>query len=70
MIDPYSETWAAVATHADDQIARARLALETRGMSAVETEYERGRIAALKAVLSLAQPKRRPEIHPEPGYAS
>lgn len=55
MIDPHSETWIAVRNHARDQIHKAHDRLEMKGFP--DSEYERGRIKALKDILELVEPK-------------
>lgn len=55
-IETASATWAVVKSHCEADIERARRALEMTGTSPVETEFQRGRIAALRSVLSLSKP--------------
>jgi hypothetical protein len=57
MIDFSSSTWQAVKEHADAAIENARLRLETSGLSAAETEFQRGRIKAMKDILAMAEPR-------------
>lgn len=57
MLDPTSPTWAAVKAKADDTIETARQRLSTRGFSQLNSEYERGRIAAMKELLDMAKPR-------------
>lgn len=57
MIDPYSETWRRVCKHANDELDQARTALEQPGLPAAETEFQRGRIAALRTLLALTEDK-------------
>lgn len=64
MIDPYSETWRRVRKHATDEIEIARTELERSGMPAIDTEFRRGRIAALRALLALGEPKPDTPIQP------
>jgi hypothetical protein len=64
-VDPYSETWCAVAKFANEQLAAAWLQLEQPRLDAVSTEYERGRIRSLRALLALAD-EPEPEIQGAP----
>jgi hypothetical protein len=57
MVDPQSATWEAVSAAIGDSLATARRRLETPGLPAPETEHERGRIAALRHILALAEPR-------------
>jgi len=57
MIDPNSQTWAAIKAHCEAQIERSAARLEIPGLSMPETENERGAIKALKGLLDLARPK-------------
>lgn len=50
-IDTGSETWRAVVKHAEAEIERARGRLETPG--APHPDYERGIIAAMRALMSV-----------------
>lgn len=61
-IDVHSSTWLALKERMDKDIAAARIALETKGLSPTDTEYHRGRISALRDLLRLPEPK--PEIKP------
>lgn len=54
-IDPNSRTWKAVERHADSRIVRSRATLESHGTTMETTEYERGRIDAMKELLRLAE---------------
>lgn len=55
-VDRYSDTWAAVSAWAADEIDEATGRLCAHGLSVVETEYQRGRIAALRGLLRLIEP--------------
>lgn len=57
MIDPYSQTWLEVKEHAEKATEAATSAIIARGTDQAETEYHRGRIAALRAVLELGKPR-------------
>lgn len=57
MIDTNSSVWRDLRKHAETEIEAARLRLETPSMSAIETEFERGIVKALRDVLALAKPK-------------
>jgi hypothetical protein len=56
MVDPHSQTWLAVLEAARQQMHIARVRLEKPGLSPVDTEFERGRIAALTALVGIAEP--------------
>lgn len=56
MIDIHSRTWDAVKAKAVKTLSDARSRLEARNIDPVTTEYERGRIQAMKDILSLATP--------------
>lgn len=65
MIDPYSETWRRVRKHAADEIEVARSTLEQPGTGQLTTEFQRGRIAALRALIAIGEPddpKRKVEV--------
>ena len=66
-IDPNSPTWRAVAYWANSEIEAARIALETTATPQAETEHQRGRIAQLRRLLQLTQPR---PVMPDagPGY--
>ena len=57
MIDTFSETWWTVRDWANAEIARLSLLLETSGTDISVTENHRGRIATLRGVIALAEPK-------------
>lgn len=57
MIDKNSETWTAVAKWANDQITDAHTAIERVGLPDTEANQLRGRIAASRELLKLAEPK-------------
>lgn len=59
MIEPQSLSWIAVRRHVDAEIERHRTALES-DLGPVETATLRGKIAALKKILALAEPKAPP----------
>ena len=61
-IDPHSATWKAIAEDARQRIEDAHSRLESRGLPIADTEFERGRIKALRDILALADP---PDIIPE-----
>lgn len=58
MIDPASATWGAVVAHCKRNIDEARDRLETAGLDAVQTERERGKIAAYREIMSLVRERR------------
>ena len=66
MIEATSQTWIAVRKAAEGMIEVDRSALEARGLPDVDTEYLRGRIAALKDVLDLTKPPIDMESGPIP----
>lgn len=53
-IDFNSQSWMALKGWAEDEIENIRQDLETPQTDAVETEFLRGRIAALRCVLDLS----------------
>ena len=53
MIDRQSATWRAVATWAGKELATASEANEATGLPTAETEYLRGRIAAVRELMAL-----------------
>lgn len=55
-IETHSATWDAVRKHIDAELETSRRRLEATGMALAETEYERGRIAALNGILGLTKP--------------
>jgi len=57
-IDKASATWAAVRTWATEQKADALKTLTTRGLGIEATEFERGRLTELEALLALENPRR------------
>ncbi len=57
MIDQHSTTWQSVVKHAEATIESARKRLEMQSLGPTETEYERGRIKALRDLLALTQPQ-------------
>jgi len=61
-IDIDSPTWATVCKWAESQISAAQMILETPNTCLEATERERGRIAALRALMKLAT--RTPYIPP------
>jgi hypothetical protein len=66
-IEQHSDTWLVIRTHAEEQIEKAHAKLELRGTDANDTQFERGRIAALRTLLALAKP--RPVIQADsPSY--
>ena len=57
MIDPFSQTWKEIAALANAQLVQATAELEATGLDLAATEFQRGRIAVLKGILSMAVPK-------------
>ena len=66
-IDPYSETWRAVEDHAKQVIEHGRTALEATGTGQERTEFQRGRIAAMRGLLGLLQREQDPTLPPSMG---
>lgn len=56
-IDPSSRTWRAIRAWAEKGLKRSRDAIETPGYGTMETEFERGRIAALRELVALPAPR-------------
>lgn len=56
-LDIHSPTWRAVKTWAEAELTAARSRLEQAGVSATESDIERGDIRRLKALLALADDK-------------
>lgn len=55
-LDFHSPTWRALERHAEQQIATLRERNDSPSMDALRTADTRGRIAAWKELLALAQP--------------
>jgi hypothetical protein len=58
MINTRDPVWAAVSHLCEQGIENARKNLEAHGKDIGDTEYERGQLAAFKAVLDLAKPEK------------
>lgn len=56
-IEPHSETWRTLAAEVEKQLAQAKGQLESPGLDHETTQFERGRIAAMKQILALATPR-------------
>jgi hypothetical protein len=56
MIDAYSDTWRGVAAKANEVIESCRSRLETSDQSYGESQWLRGRIAAMRELLDLVRP--------------
>lgn len=70
MIETQSATWQAIVEACEKHISEAQLRLEAHGRDLGTTEYERGKIAALRRILSLANPPRPvPTPPPNSGFA-
>ncbi len=54
IVNPHEMSWLAVEKHARTEIERHRDRLETEGLMDTETQFIRGKIAALRDVLKLA----------------
>lgn len=59
-VDLNSPTWRAVSAHAQQQIATLREKNDSQSMDAISTAHTRGRIAAWKELLALANPAPAP----------
>lgn len=57
IVDAYSETWIAIRERANEIIEAARGRLELADQSQNESQYLRGKIAAMREVLDMAKPK-------------
>lgn len=57
MIDPNSATWSAVKALAESTVVDACARLESPGTPIGETEFERGRIWAMRELLRLETPR-------------
>lgn len=64
MIDPHSLTWQAVTKAIAEDVADAQKRLERTGLDLSETEFERGRIAALRQIERLAEPREQIPVDP------
>ena len=56
MINTSDSTWLTISQHAKGEIEKHRTLLETPGLDPLSSEHARGCIAALRAVLGLANP--------------
>lgn len=65
MIEIHSDTWREVSRRAGEARAEALALLVQPGLPATDTEFQRGRIAALDAVLALAEPRAKPSFPQE-----
>jgi hypothetical protein len=57
MIDAYTDTWRAVAAKANDVIEACRNRMEQNDQSYGETQFLRGRIAAMRELLEMVKPR-------------
>lgn len=55
-IDANSRVWQNIADHINAEIQATQKSLEVRGLDIATTEFERGRIKALREILDLAAP--------------
>lgn len=60
-LDPFSPTWSALKTWANERIVAELKNLEARGLPVADTEFARGRIDALRKLLTLTDPKPQPD---------
>lgn len=58
IIETSSPTWRAVKGWAEERLDASRTAIEPHGVAPERTEYERGRIAALRELLQLPEPRK------------
>jgi uncharacterized membrane protein YccC len=56
MIDASTDTWRAVVAECNNQIEAARTRLEANDQHYGESQFLRGRIAALREILAMARP--------------
>jgi hypothetical protein len=56
MIDAYTDTWRGVAAKCNEIIEAGRTRLEASEQSFGESQYIRGQIAAMRAILDLVKP--------------
>jgi hypothetical protein len=64
-VEVNSATWIALNEHIEKELTSARTSLEIKGLDVADTEFERGRIKALRSILSLGEPpKPSPEYDP------
>lgn len=54
-IEPRSDTWKAVEAYANERLEKLRLQNDSTAMDSIQTAVIRGRIAALKELLALAE---------------
>lgn len=54
-VDAFSKEWLAVRDYCVAEIEAERTWLETKGLATEDSEYARGRIAALRGVLGLTE---------------
>ncbi|MCO5072110.1 MAG: hypothetical protein M9944_12970 [Rhizobiaceae bacterium] len=55
-IDANSRVWQNIADHINAEIQATQKSLEVKGLDTAATEFERGRIKALRDILDLAAP--------------
>jgi hypothetical protein len=67
-IDVHSETWQSVKATAEHVIAGALRRLEAPGTEPVATEFARGQIAAMRALLKQGEPRQEIRMEPFSGY--
>lgn len=63
-INPNSQTWQTITAETTKQIEESRKRLERAGLDLPQTEFERGRIAALRYIASLAESRDTIPIDP------
>jgi len=56
MIDAYTDTWRAIAAECNSQIEACRTRLEANDQHYGESQFLRGKVAALRELLALVKP--------------
>jgi len=63
LIDVHSDTWANIKAWCEANIEASHRALERHGLTDIDAEYERGRLALARAILALAaKPAAKPDM--------
>lgn len=68
MIDRHSDAWRVVAAWAGEELSDASERIEEIGVGPAETENLRGRIAALRELLAMADEPKPPIVVQAEGY--
>jgi hypothetical protein len=56
MIDAYTDTWRAIAAECNSQIEACRTRLEANDQHYGESQFLRGKVAAMREILALVKP--------------